>query len=262
MGLALHVGLPAAGLHDCADQFDVVDVALSAEESTLGAKEGPAIGVEEGFAVETVERHGIEATLYDLDGRVTVVVAPVIRLEDQPRQSAELPWAVADGDVRREPSRPSATAKVGRRHAAQVAEYRADGVGHHPRDRGRGFVVAAGNVELFVSRRDSPSRVILVEVVVSRSHPRLFRMIARAKGLERQRFGCRATVGVVPQRVIIKGMTAKKLARARSDSEDHGVRLRRQPSHRVALHRVAIMHLYRGRLKPRVMLRHDLRRKK
>ena len=86
-------------------------------------------------------------------------------------------------------------------------------------------------------------------------------MIERAKGFERQRFGCRATVGVVPQRVIIKGMTAKKLARACSDSEDHGVRLRRQPSHRVALHRVVIMHLYRGRLKPRVMLRHDLRRK-
>ena len=87
-------------------------------------------------------------------------------------------------------------------------------------------------------------------------------MIARAKGLERQRFGRRATVGVVPQRVIIKGMTAKKLARACSDSEDHGVRLRRQPSHRVALHRVVIMHLYRGRIKPCVMLRHDLRRKK
>ena len=154
------------------------------------------------------------------------------------------------------------TAKVGRRHAARMAEYCTDGVGHHPRDRGRGLVVAAGNVELFVSRRDSPRRVILVEVIVSRSHPRLFRMIARAKGLERQRFGRRATVRVVPQRVIIKGMTAKKLARARSDSEDHGVRLRRQPSHRVALHRVVIMHLYRGRIKPCVMLRHDLRRKK
>jgi len=87
-------------------------------------------------------------------------------------------------------------------------------------------------------------------------------VIARAKGFERQRFGRRATVGVIPQRVIIKGMTAKKLARACSDSEDHGVRLRRQPSYRVALHRVVIMHFYRSRIKARVMLRHDLRRKK
>ena len=125
MGLALHVSLLAAGLDDSADQFDVVDVALSAEESTLGAEEGPAIGVEEGFAVETVERHRLEATLHDPDGRVMVVVAPVIRLEDQPRQSAELPWAVADGDVRREPSRPAATAKVGRRQPShRVALHR------------------------------------------------------------------------------------------------------------------------------------------
>ena len=84
------------------------------------------------------------------DGCKRILMALIIRLEDQPRQSAELPWAVADGDVRREPSRPSATAKV----------------------------------------------------------------------------GCR------------------------------------QPSHRVALHRVVIMHLYRSRIKPRMMLRHDLRRKK
>ena len=66
------------------------------------------------------------------NGCKRILMALIVSLEDHPRQSAELPRAVADGDVRREPSSPAATAKVGRRLLTRISQHLARAVGYRP----------------------------------------------------------------------------------------------------------------------------------
>ena len=254
VGAALHIGFATAGADNLSDQVDFVDVAVAGEEVALRAEERQAVGGQKGPAVEVVERHGWQVTLPDAGGSVVVIVVAVVRLEDQPGQSTELPRPVADGDVGGEPCRPAAPAEVARGYAAGVAEDGPGGVGERPLLCRRVLFIAAGDVEPRADDGRSPRGIVLVEVVVRGAHLWLPRVIARAEGLERQLLGQRAPVGVVPERVVVEGVATEELARRGTDAQDHGVRLRARAPHRVALHDVAIMHLHSGRFNDRVPL--------
>ena len=74
------------------------------------------------FAVGQGEHDRLVLHLLQPDGGESVLVPVVVRFEDEPGQSAELPRPVADGDVRREPRRPAPPAEVARGLLAGVTQ--------------------------------------------------------------------------------------------------------------------------------------------